>query len=367
MSQQPIPPDIQRHFLDPLGVSQVSPLAPGLSGALVFRCQGDESLVLRRWPKGTAEKRIRQIHLIVKSLAYDCRLIPGYRQNTLDGQTYLTDLLGYIWDLSTWMDGHALDHDASIDQISRGARQLGHIHRRFSELGVWQQPIPAVGERIRRLNELTKLVPLCSQVSPFERFPGELVEALRDASRLIQSEFFKAAKNCQNWLSSLTESPRPTHYVLRDIHREHMLFLDGQVSGIIDLDAIRVDTSAVDIARWATSFEAFRLRPGEVLDQVLAEYVLAGNGGVESLSVLVGSDTGFGEIPSPQGHLGYSAYARSPEFRTLVEMLAVSTTWISLGNWVVWLLGEARQFPDLPRVAIRVRRLIESAEALAKR
>ena len=41
----------------------------------------------------------------------------------------------------------------------------------------------------------------------------------------------------------------PLQPCIRDIWHDHVLFLDGQVSGIVDFGAMRVDNIATDIAR----------------------------------------------------------------------------------------------------------------------
>ena len=73
-------------------------------------------------------------------------------------------------------------------------------------------------------------------------------------------------------LSQYAERNVHTQYVLRDVHREHILFSKGQPAGLIDFDAVRVDTPSTDLARWVASFLGENMDNDRVWDAALAGF-----------------------------------------------------------------------------------------------
>jgi Ser/Thr protein kinase RdoA (MazF antagonist) len=55
-----------------------------------------------------------------------------------------------------------------------------------------------------------------------------------------------------DWLSDVGR-PMRLAVCLRDVHREHILFDDDAVSGLIDFGAVGIDAPACDLARWLGS------------------------------------------------------------------------------------------------------------------
>ncbi len=210
----------------------------------------------------------------------------------------------------------------------------------------WSRPAPAVSDRLQRLTELRVALPSCFAADVRSRVPAELVEPVGSAVSVLQSAWPTVGVRLAGQLSPWSEKPVALQYVFRDVHREHVLFDGGAVRGIIDFDALRVDTPATDLARWASGFDAFRHAAGPTLDAVLAGYA------EHRPFPLAGGDPGGGD----SGGLS----PRGSEFRTLLRTIAEASLWISLGNWVVWLVKESRQFPDFQLVSDRIRRLTES-------
>ena len=132
-------------------------------------------------------------------------------------------------------------------------------------------------------------------------------------------------------LSRASSEPRVTQYVLRDIHRENLFFEGGNPSGLFDFDAARVDTPWTDLSRWIGSFVR-----GQPEDSLLWD---------EAVELFVGHDSGVSESEAEWG-------------RCFVENLHEVSTWISLGNWLVWLIAEGRDFEVSSQVtADRIDRL----------
>ncbi|QDV40439.1 Phosphotransferase enzyme family protein [Stieleria neptunia] len=374
-----IPAEI-RSGLQRQGVTSITPLPPGFSGARVFRCSGSETLVLRCWPDGTAVERVHEIHSVVSAVASTLELLPQYKpidphgsslaNASLANASLAIDAAGRIWELATWMPGQPLEDDAPLRSIGEGAVAIAHLHDALGRLGRWHQPAPAIAERLQRLAWLNQHLPGCLATDLDGRVHPSVAAALVRACRLLQQRWPTTAPRLTRALTPLADQEFPLQYVLRDIHREHMLFSAEKVVGIIDFDALRVDTVAVDLARWATSFSQFRIAPAQTIDRILADYrpttPLFRQSASRQFDAASAADPTSG-IPGSGLPKSGIPELDAPEFRTLVLTLAETSLWISLANWVVWLVGESRQFPDLQLVSRRLDRLIESVDGPTKR
>lgn len=369
-----VPVEVRRQLLDPSGVEIDRPLSPGLSGSQLFRCHGRQASVLRRWPIGTATDRVREIHAVITSASKTCEWIPRYTTAPSSGGSYVTDSSGAIWELVTWKSGRPLGVDASQDQIRAGAAAIARVHRHLMGMGVSSQPAPAIRERLERTRQLCEQLPRCFDRPLSGRVHPSVVAPLQTAIGMLRGRWSLRAAEISRRLSPWLERPMPVQYVLRDIHRENMLFDSGRVSALIDFDAVRVDTVAVDLARWASSFSAFaRDRPGTI-ENVLAGYwsdpTLSKKPTRRSFGKPIGGDLDFSSAHRPPSMLGGEAETQSlaaMDFPTLILVIADSSLWISLANWVVWLVDESRQFPDFRQVAGRLGRLTETVDRLANR
>ena len=126
-------------------------------------------------------------------------------------------------------------------------------------------------------------------------------------------------------------------WVIRDCHREHVLFNDrGLVEGILDYDAIDFDSPAADLARWAGDFDA-------------AQSITRGATS-EPGSPLAAAVAGYRRIrPFSQCECELA--------QTLIEVNRVG----SLANWLVWLIAENRQFAaSAQQIQGRISHLIAS-------
>lgn len=356
---------LQRH-----GVTSITPMPPGLSGARVFRCSGEETLVLRCWPDGTTEQRVNEIHAVVSAVASTFDLLPKYQPIDPQGASLTIDASGRIWELATWMPGQPLAETAPLHLIGKGAAAIAQLHHVMGRLGRWQQPAPAIAQRLQRVAWLNQQLPGCLATDLQDRVHPSVAAPVVRACRLLQQRWPTTAPRLTEALTPLANQRLPLQYVIRDIHREHMLYSAEKVVGIIDFDALRVDTVAVDLARWATSFSQFRDSPVQTIDRIVADYrceaSLSSQSAPRQLDAPSAADRTFG---IPEIGIGQSVLPEldAPEFRTLVLTIAETSLWISLANWVVWLVGESRQFADLQLVSQRLDRLIESVDGQTKR
>ncbi|WP_182864573.1 aminoglycoside phosphotransferase family protein [Rhodopirellula sp. JC639] len=381
-----IPAPLRKQLADQHGVHRIAPLPPGLSGARVFRCDGDETLVLRCWPLRTTPNRVREIHSVITAVASSFQLLPKYKAIDPRGLTFTVDASGAIWELATWMPGQPLAGDASLELIGQGARAIAGLHHALAQVHIGDlksrfHAAPAIAERLQRIAWLDEHLPRNLIIDLDGRVHPSVVGVLDRARRLLQQKWPTTAPRLSAALAPLARRRWPLQYVVRDIHREHVLFSGGQISGIIDFDALRVDTAAVDLARWTVGFDHYRGAPEAVIDQVLADYRAAatfasrpagshGDTPPAAPRAVVQPDSidqADRIVGRPLGSETDYGASDAAEFRTLVLLIAESSLWISLANWVVWLVGESRQFPDLQLVSERLRRLIESVDGERKR
>ena len=103
-----------------------------------------------------------------------------------------------------------------------------------------------------------------------------------------------------------------TQVVLRDVHREHVLFTAQRVSGLVDFDALGRDTVATDLARWLSGF----IEPGR-----------------DPNAIFRAAEVGYTRV------LPLSACEQR-----LVRVIGEVSDVISLANWVAWVALGQRDF-----------------------
>jgi hypothetical protein len=119
---------------------------------------------------------------------------------------------------------------------------------------------------------------------------------------------------------------------LRDVHREHVLFEDERVSGLIDFGSVGFDTPAVDLARYLSSFARF------------SPTWLDGDGVPGSSLREVGLD--------------------KEAWHQLVLVLVVTGTMAGCLQWKQWIVDEHRSFPDRSAALERWHDRLEFLETL---
>jgi hypothetical protein len=353
-----VPLLVQRRLCRPYCVLSAEPLSPGLSGAIIFRCRDGQGrqYALRRWPAGTRARRLAEIHRVITvARQQGCDILPklfaaeplgGAHSNIPRGEDCQVDSDGYLWDLSDWMPGTPLNIDATSEQITLGAVGIAGFHRATRRLGVKNGCPPAAIARIRRCRELNQQLPTLLRATassdPNLALPQdhpELARAVAAALQLLRLHWTRVNAEIIRSMASYENTAMPVQYVLRDVHSEHLLFCYEQQTqlsvktgptGLIDFDAIRMDTPMTDLARWVGSFAAASSDP--TWEMAMAGYVE--------------------NSPSP--------LAGQAEIQiSLARNLAEATNWIGLANWVVWVVSERRIFPiEVESVAMRIANLV---------
>jgi len=139
-----------------------------------------------------------------------------------------------VWDLTRWMPGEPLlngTHDRAL--LEKASAALAALHRAWQPPKRSLAPMPAVIRRLRILDEWNATTPRV-EFDWLQRGVNAAVRLLEPARRALRP-----------WLAH----PLPIQPCLCDIHREHMLFVRGEVTGILDYGAAKEDHVAVDLAR----------------------------------------------------------------------------------------------------------------------
>ena len=343
---QPIAPQpITQALANRCGIISIRKLASGLSGATVAECRATDGqrYALKRWPDSFSRNRIESIHrVILHARAQGCDIIafpvtfpPLANESQSDSSTTVLSANGEHWELSHWRPGEPLTTTANLDTIRRGAEAISRFHACTASLESIHQSPPIIEERLRALAWHRMHFPIPAQSIPQMAQPSKLSAALRDAANLLHWKWDEACTQIHRSLTKHSACKHATQYVLRDVHAEHLLFSEGEPTGLIDFDAVRVDTPAADLARWAGSFLAGQHAAEDVWDAVMAGYC---------------------------ENMEQSKRTTGPPMVKLATDLCFAGIWLSLANWLVWLAVERREFKAPPeKLTERIYNLIHAA------
>lgn len=282
-------------LIDPANVLDLYPLpwshpstqfqkqTAGWSGGSVWRVRSNgKEGALRRWPDSFPLSRIQAIHAAQRHAGNNgCLFIPQVIHSKEGTGVIPHD--GSLWELVEWMPGEPADQKSpSRDQLRGAAVALAEWHQVFSspdtplELNHLanpdivrayrsQQSIPSPAIT-RRLAEWNRLVSFIHKERAESSFTD--VGFLTERTKRLIGGVYPSLNRLMPWES------RPVTVILSlpDLHREHVLFSQGKVSGIIDLGGVTIDTPAVDIARYASSFDARFCPLHEVVRTMVQSY-----------------------------------------------------------------------------------------------
>lgn len=317
------------------GVRQVTPVAGGLSGALIFRAIADPpdlgaaggEWVVRGWPEGVSSQRVAEVHRVVQRARREgCRTIPGIEplEPAGAGGEMSTQMVaeGRVWECCQWMPGRPPQSADDLPGILREAAVgVACFHRAVAGLGETLGPVPAVHARLQRLAQIDRIVS-GTRLRPRLLFGSPSLDpAVERAVECLDEVWSGQRQRAERLLQPWAACPLPQQYVLRDIHLENALFVEGRLSGIVDCDAIRIDSPATDLARLVGS-SALLPRPPERQHAVPLPTLWS-----EALA----------------GYRSVRPFSEQEEL--LARVLADASPLVMLANWVVWLAYEGRSFP----------------------
>ncbi len=240
------------HFPHVAPPDRVEPLggAGGYSGAQFWRLETEDGpLCLRRWPpEHPNRERLEFIQAVLWHVHQEgCYFVPLPLESSSNAGYVWHD--GHYWELAPWMPGKADYHIAPTNEkLANALAALASFHLAAESFPIPQgEPAPSPG--IRQRGEMaedlreTGLAKLQSAVRQ-SAWP----ELDRRAARAM-ALFSRALPAVENALTPCRELSVALQPCIRDVWHDHVLFLDGQVSGIVDFGAMRVDNVATDVAR----------------------------------------------------------------------------------------------------------------------
>jgi len=292
-------------------------------------------MCLRRWPAGVAEGRVVEVHKGLQAIAEAAG--PEF-QRTLamprpsrQGQSVVRNQ-EFLFELSPWLAGVADFHRSpTVGRLGSAMAWLAEFHRAAERVGqqagVRPGRSPGMLRRVERYQALVSggLVKIESSLLAAlenDRFAAttgvRLIEAFREAA----PKFFPI-------MAQAAEPTLTLHLCLRDIWHDHMLFTGNEITGVVDYDALQVESPMADIARL--------------------------------LGSLVGDDRRLWRV-------GLDAYSQQRQFQhhelQVIRGLDVANCLMSGLQWLEWLYVDGRQFADLPTVHRRVEQWLERLSSL---
>jgi Ser/Thr protein kinase RdoA (MazF antagonist) len=294
----------------------------GFSGAQLWRldtCGG--SYCLKAWPPNwRSPQELAWIHGLmtqVSVLPWMPRVAP-----TSAGTTFVT-FQDRLWDLVTWMPGHAnFSLAPSTARLAAACAALGQLHHAWAPAGARYDVCPAVLRRFDSWQTWQQLLQTGWQPSPTIGDPYSTAAA--QLWQLVLRRIDEVPRVLAPW----SQRKIPLQPCVCDLWHDHVLFTADSVTGVIDFGSVKEDHVAVDLARL--------------------------------LGSLIGDDAALWEV-------GFQAYERIHPFgaedRALARDLDLGGTILSATHWLRWLYHERRRYRRSAAVLNRLTALARRLEA----
>ncbi len=220
--------------------------AGGLSGARLWRFRaaaGD--LVLRAWPPhGPGQKHREQVHEWLARTA-DLGFVPVPLKDRAG--TTLQQAGGTSWELAPWLPG--VYDPACPPAPERLARALAGLAAFHLRLAGWQTLRCSAGLG-QRSAEITALVE--GELDTLERVIERNAPAAGSVQHAARQWLGLARTFAPSVLSPVRRAAAQLVAVqpaIRDTRPEHFLFVENELTGLVDFGAMDVDSVACDLAR----------------------------------------------------------------------------------------------------------------------
>ena len=247
---------------DPVqSTAEIVPVRPGFSGARVWRIVlGASRFCLRRWPDGRPEvRRLHELHRWLTFLSRTGSCPVAAPVSAVDGATTVCDL-GILWQLEPWLAGAPDESEPpSTSRLSAAMHALASLHlvsHRYQPSPDGEEwfstrvgPSPAVVERMQLARRWTpQLLADCETVLR-ARVPTRLSEL----ALLVIQHAGKPLSAMHHELHVASDLAVPLFPCLRDVWRDHILYEEDRVTGIVDPAAARTETAGADLSRFLGS------------------------------------------------------------------------------------------------------------------
>ena len=238
------------------------PVRHGFSGAQIWRAvvaeppgSGPEGrqFCIRKWPTGTPQQRIAEIHKVIDAIGYGQPLLTrtlAIPLRTAAGSS-LVKLDDSIYEMARWLPGQSDFHtNPSQARLTSIMTWLAEFHRVSAGTCRATNGLPlGLQSRIRRIDELLsgqadRIASGVRSTRSVDLHPFQTRVALP-----LLERFRREARGIRNLLESSSARSVPLPFCLRDIWHDHILFEGDEVTGVVDYDALRRDSVAADLAR----------------------------------------------------------------------------------------------------------------------
>jgi Ser/Thr protein kinase RdoA (MazF antagonist) len=253
-----LPPAVLNAYeIHPPSIPEAVP-RPGFSGARVFRITGEHSAwCLKALPLADVDL-VRQAGLqrLQRHLAAGGLNFIAPPRLTQAGAPWVVGE-DWLWQCERWLPGEA-DRSERIapGRLRAACQALAVWHERARQFlptlaeATWfrshpAEPSPAARERAARLRETLAENLGELQARAWKQLPADLHPAVDIIVGEVRRRGRAVAGELERWQSR----PLPIQPCLRDVWREHVLFVQDRVTGLIDPQAARCDSPAVDLAR----------------------------------------------------------------------------------------------------------------------
>ncbi len=292
--------------------------AGGFSGAQFWRLDTPRGrLCLRRWPiENPSCERLQFIHAVLTFAAgrgFDRAALPIA---AVEGETFVR-IDDHLWELTTWLPGRA-DYfpERRPEKLRAAMTALAQWHlaaEAFSPNDRLPRPSPNAAGRLRQIDDLLSgdLRQLADRVASSPLAQSVDWIDLAKSSTVMLSEFERVAIPIRDELQAVAKFAVRLQPCIRDVWHDHLLFLDDEVSGLIDFGAMQIDSVATDVAR------------------------------------LLGS---LSEDEPTVWEIGLAAYRGqnplSPNELSIMRALNRSEALLSGINWIRWIFVDGRRFAE---------------------
>ena len=296
-----------------------APLTGGLSGAAAWAVDdAGRRVVLKRFAAAASRAHAAWVHAFMQHVRAGGVLEVPALETAADGETLQADHAGALWELMEWKPGHSTAQPTT-QQVAAAALVLARVHRAAATWPACPSRVdhsPGVLHRVARARDLLAR-PWAARISTTWR--GPLREQF-DRAIAIWAE--RGGGQAVAHVAAWESQPVVLQPVLRDVWSDHVLFSDGQVTGIIDWHAAGIDTPATDVARLVGSW------PG---DSAMLRTFLDSYSAVRPLT-----DEEVGLVP----------------------FLRDTGVLFGFDNWFRWIVEENHQFADTKAVGERIDALL---------
>lgn len=224
----------------------------GFSGAKIWRLETDRGvLCLRRWSLEHPDvERLKWMHAVLRHVGTQCGNWIAVPIATQSGATF-AQADGHLWELTPWLPGSpALVNEPTQERVAAAMAALAQFHlaaATFPQADQVLRPAPGIGSRHEQLTGLLH--------GGIERLRTGVEEAhavwpsLAEAGLGLLKNFSKTAPPIERMLLEVSGLSVTNQPCIRDIHCEHILFTENEVTGMVDFGAMRTDHVTGDIAR----------------------------------------------------------------------------------------------------------------------